>query len=127
MNIEVKTNDWVLPNRVGYNKKMYDIFHPSKYHKKTTAATAKAAKASKASKKENKKQEEEQEEDVVKKIEYNGSKYFKSKKTGIIYDYNKLKSEGEQVKLGIWNEATNKIDFDEDSDSDEESEDEYEE
>jgi len=96
--------------------------------KKKAEEEAKAAKASKASKKENKKQEEEeQEEDVVKKIEYNGSKYFKSKKTGIIYDYNKLKSEGEQVKLGIWNEATNKIDFDEDSDSDEESEDEYEE
>ncbi len=34
MNIEVKTNDWVLPNRVGYNKKIYDIFHPSKYQKK---------------------------------------------------------------------------------------------
>jgi len=41
MNIEVKTNDWVLPNRVGYNKKIYDIFHPSKYQKKT--ATAKAS------------------------------------------------------------------------------------
>ena len=37
MNIEVKTNDWVLPNRVGYNKKIYDIFHPSKYHKKAAA------------------------------------------------------------------------------------------
>ena len=37
MNIEVKTNAWVLPNRVGYNKKMYDIFHPSKYHKKAAA------------------------------------------------------------------------------------------
>ena len=24
MNIEVKTNDWVLPNRVGYNKKIYN-------------------------------------------------------------------------------------------------------
>ena len=40
MNIEVKTNDWVLPNRVGYNKKIYDIFHPSKYQKKTAAAKA---------------------------------------------------------------------------------------
>ena len=37
MNIEVKTNAWVLPNRVSYNKKMYDIFHPSKYHKKAAA------------------------------------------------------------------------------------------
>jgi hypothetical protein len=40
MNIEVKTNDWVLPNRVGYNKKIYDIFHPSKYQKKKAAAKA---------------------------------------------------------------------------------------
>lgn len=39
MNIEVKTNDWVLPNRVGYNKKIYDIFHPSKYEKKRSVST----------------------------------------------------------------------------------------
>ena len=44
MNIEVKTNDWVLPNRVGYNKKIYDIFHPSKYHK--ASKVSKVAKAS---------------------------------------------------------------------------------
>jgi len=43
MNIEVKTNDWVLPNRVGYNKKIYDTFHPSKYYKKKAAAAAKAS------------------------------------------------------------------------------------
>ena len=23
MNIEVKTNDWILPNRIGYNEKIY--------------------------------------------------------------------------------------------------------
>jgi hypothetical protein len=34
MNIEVKTNDWILPNRVGYNKYIYNTFHPSKYSKK---------------------------------------------------------------------------------------------
>ena len=34
MNIEVKTNDWVLPNRVGYNKKIYNTFNPSKYQRK---------------------------------------------------------------------------------------------
>jgi hypothetical protein len=43
MNIEVKTNDWVLPNRVGYNKKIYDTFHPSKYYKKKSAAAAKGS------------------------------------------------------------------------------------
>jgi len=46
MNIEVKTNDWVLPNRVGYNKKIYDIFHPSKYQKKTTKASCECTKDS---------------------------------------------------------------------------------
>jgi hypothetical protein len=32
MNIEIKPNNWILPNRIGYNKKIYDTFHPSKYH-----------------------------------------------------------------------------------------------
>ena len=34
MNIEVKPNDWILPNRVGYNKYIYNTFHPSKYDTK---------------------------------------------------------------------------------------------
>ena len=31
MDIIVKPNDWVLPNRIGYNKKIYNTFNPSKY------------------------------------------------------------------------------------------------
>ena len=69
-------------------------------------------------------EEEDEEPDIVKKIEHDGKKYLKSKKTGIIYDYNKYVKEGEQIKVGRWNEKTNKIDFEE---NDEESEEEYDE
>lgn len=31
MDIEVQPNEWVLPNRVGYNKYIYNTFHSSKY------------------------------------------------------------------------------------------------
>jgi hypothetical protein len=46
MNIEVKTNDWVLPNRVGYNKNIYNTFHPSKYQKKKEIAACNCSKES---------------------------------------------------------------------------------
>lgn len=59
---------------------------------------------------------EEDEPDVVKKIEYEGKKYLKSKKTGIIYNM-------EQDVVGKWNNDTNKIDFMDE----EECESEYEE
>ena len=65
-----------------------------------------------------KKDEEEEEEDVVKRFEFEGVKYLKSKKTGIIYNM-------EQDVIGKWNEKTNKIDF-KVADSEEE-EDEYDE
>ena len=68
-------------------------------------------------------QEEEPETDVVKKLVYDGKKYLQSKKTGIIYDYNKYVNDGDQVKVGIWNATTEKIDYYDD----EESEEEYEE
>ena len=95
--------------------------------KKAEEEAKKAKEQEKASKKDKKKvkpveEEEEDEPDVVKKIEYNGKKYLKSKKTGIIYDYEEYKSSGDQVKIGKWNETTNKIDFI----NDEESEEEYE-
>jgi len=67
---------------------------------------------------------EEDEPDVVKKIEFEGKKYLKSKKTGIIYDYTEYVKNGEQVVVGKWNESKNKIEFTETS---EESEEEYEE
>ena len=59
---------------------------------------------------------------MVKKIEYEGKKYLKSKKTGIVYDYQKYVKEGDQVVIGKWNDTTNKIEFADE----EEDEDEYE-
>jgi hypothetical protein len=46
MNIEVNTHDWILPNRVGYNKYIYNTFHPSKYSKKKTEDTCDCTKDS---------------------------------------------------------------------------------
>jgi len=80
----------------------------------------KASKGNKSSKKEEPKEDDEP--DVVKKIEFEGKKYLKSKKTGIIYDYNEYVKNQEQVIVGKWNESTNKIDFEEEE---EESEEEY--
>ena len=57
------------------------------------------------------------EPDVVKRFEFEGKKYLKSKKTGIIYNM-------EQDVIGKWNDTSNKIDF---SSTDEEVEEEYEE
>ena len=64
---------------------------------------------------------EDEEPDVVKKIEFEGKKYLKSKKTGIVYDYNEYVKNGEQVVVGKWNETSNKIEFQ----ADEEEEEEY--
>ena len=80
--------------------------------KKAPAAAAKAAKEP----------EVEEEPDVVKKIEFEGKKFLKSKKSGIIYDYNEYVKNGEQVMVGKWNDAKNKIEF---NNSGEESEEEY--
>jgi len=68
--------------------------------------------AAKAAKKE------EEEADVVKRFEFEGVKYLKSKNTGIIYNM-------EQDVIGKWNEKTGKIDFEEAGS--EEEEDEYDE
>ena len=70
--------------------------------------------------------EDDEEPDVVKKIEVDGKKYLKSKKSGIIYDYNEYVKNSEQVVVGKWNETKNKIDFTKVAESDEESEDEIE-
>ena len=64
--------------------------------------------------------EEEEEPDVVKKIEFEGKKYLKSKKTGIVYDYKKYVNDGEQVVVGKWSESGNKIIFDDGEESEEE-------
>ena len=55
--------------------------------------------------------DEEEQPDVVKKIEVDGKKYLKSKNTGIIYDYEEYTKNEEQVVVGKWNDAKNKIDF----------------
>lgn len=69
---------------------------------------------------EPKEPEVEEEPDVVKKIEFEGKKYLKSKKTGIVYDYNEYVKNGEQVIVGKWNDAKNKIDFANDKEEEEE-------
>ena len=75
------------------------------------AAVVKGTKAVKATK-----VEEEEEQDVVKRFEFEGVKYLKSKNTGIIYNM-------DQDVIGKWNEKTGKIDFEEAGS--EEEEDEY--
>jgi len=77
-------------------------------------ADKEAKKAEKSAKKPAAKPAEpevEEEPDVVKKIEFEGKKYLKSKKSGVIYDYTEYVKNGEQVVLGKWNEEKNKIDF----------------
>ena len=58
---------------------------------------------------------EEETPDVVKKFEFEGKSYYKSKKSGIIYNM-------DQEVVGKWNEESGKIDFEE-----EEEEEEYDE
>jgi hypothetical protein len=60
--------------------------------------------------------EDEEEADVVNKIEFEGKKYLRSKKTGIIYNM-------EQDVVGKWNAEKNRVDF---NVEEEESEEEYE-
>jgi len=88
----------------------------AKKEKEEKLAAEKAAKESKTKKpaaapKAAKEPEVEEEPDVVKKIEFEGKKYLKSKKTGIVYDYNEYVKNGEQVVIGKWNDAKNKIEF----------------
>lgn len=76
--------------------------------KETAKETGKAAKEA----------AKEDEPEVVKRFEYEGVKYLKSKKSGVVYNM-------EQDIIGKWNAETNKIEFDEMES--EEEEDEYEE
>jgi chemotaxis protein histidine kinase CheA len=114
--------------------------------KKKAAEEKKAAKkkseeetkSEKSDKPKDEEVEEDEEPDVVKKIEFEGKKYLKSKKTGIIYDYISYVKEGDQLVVGKWNDATNKIDWrlscysssfkdeDEEEEDDEEEEEEEE-
>ena len=92
--------------------------------KKEKEAKLLEAKSKKSSKKAAEPVEDDEEPVKVKKIEFEGKKYLKSAKTGIIYDLNEYVKNQEQVVIGQWNETTNKIDF---KNSSEESEDEYDE
>jgi len=100
----------------------------AKKEKEAKLAAKEAAKASKKSEKKTPEQagekEDDEEPDVVKKIEFEGKKYLKSKKTGIIYDYTEYTKNGEQVVVGKWNDASNKIEFS--AAEEEEDEEEYE-
>jgi hypothetical protein len=94
---------------------------------KATKEAEKAQKtAEKALKETEKRQKPDNEPDVVKRFEFEGNKYLKSKNTGIIYNI-------EQDVIGKWNDTTNKIDFNPEEDEyeyeeeDEEEEDEEEE
>jgi len=58
---------------------------------------------------------EEETPDVVKKIEFEGKSYYKSKKSGIIYNM-------DQEVVGKWNEESGKIDFEEEEEEEEEEE-----
>jgi hypothetical protein len=85
------------------------------YAKKPAAAKKEKSKPSEVV--PNKAEEVEEEEiDRVKTIEFEGKKYLKSKKTGIVYNL-------DQDVIGKWNEATSKIEFAEIEE--EEEEDEY--
>jgi hypothetical protein len=94
--------------------------------KEAEKAKKEAEKPKKETKKPAKKtiiEEEEEEEERVAKITYEGKKYLKSLKTGIIYDYDEyVNNNGEQVVVGKWNADTNKIDFAKGDDSEEEEE-----
>jgi hypothetical protein len=81
---------------------------------KVSSPKKETAKEKKEEKKEEKK--DDGEPDVVKRFEFDGKKYLKSKKTGIVYNL-------DQDVIGKWNEETQKIEFYEnDSDSEEEEE-----
>jgi len=79
---------------------------------KTAAKDAKTATKETANAKES---TETQEPDKVKRFEFEGVKYLKSKNTGIIYNM-------EQEVVGKWNEQSNKIDFKEAEEEEEEEE-----
>ena len=72
--------------------------------------------------------DEDDEPERVKTIKFEGKQYLKSRKTGIVYDYDLYLKNGDQVVVGKWNEALKKVEFtakDESDDEEEEEEEEY--
>jgi hypothetical protein len=94
----------------------------AKVEKEAKLAAEKAAKEAKKKPAAAEPAAEDEEPDVVKKIEFEGKKYLKSKKTGVVYDYTEYVKNGEQVVIGKWNDSSNKIDFNKTSDEEEEEE-----
>jgi hypothetical protein len=99
-------------------KQQEDEAKAAKLVKKQKEDEAKAAKAvPKASAKEEAKSEQQ---DSVKKFEFEGKKYLKSKQSGVIYDRDVYDASGDIVQIGRWNESKQCIDFLKQEDSDEE-------
>jgi hypothetical protein len=92
-----------------------DAKNAEKDAKKAEKEAKKVEKETKKVEKVEPKQVVDDDVDVVRKFEYEGTTYLKSKSTGVIYNM-------EQDLVGKWNEATQKIDFEV---IDEEEEDEY--
>ena len=103
--------------------------------KEAKKAAEKAEKeAKKASEKEAKKpspkteeKKEVQEAEVVKKFEFQGKKYLRSKSSGIVYDYDAYVNKNEQIVIGKWIEVSKSVEFQKEEESDEESDEEEEE
>jgi chemotaxis protein histidine kinase CheA len=106
-----------------------------KVEKEAKEAEKKAKLAAGGGAKKKKEADDDDEPEIVKKItadgrklkseemkSYSGKVYLLSNKSGVIYDYEKYVNENEQVVIGKWNEAENKIVFN----KEEESADEYE-
>jgi hypothetical protein len=94
----------------------------AKAEKLAAEKAEKEAKLAAGGAKKKKPVEEDDEPEVVKKITYEDKKYLLSKKSGVIYDYEKYANEGEQVVVGKWSEEAKRIIFN----KAEESADEYE-
>jgi len=85
----------------------------TKEAEKQKKAEEKAAKELEKQKKtEEKATKVEEEADVVTKFEFGGKSYYKSKKSGVIYNM-------EQEVVGKWNSETNDIDFEEEEEEEE--------
>jgi hypothetical protein len=103
-------------------KKAFEDAKAAKEAKKK--APKKAAKEEPVKEEPAEEEEEEEEEQVkVDGVKVDGKKYYRST-TGIMYDYHELKVNQNQVVVGKWNEAQQKIDFAQDSDSELEEEEE---
>jgi len=83
-----------------------------KQKKAEEKAAKEAEKQKKAEEKAIKEAEKEEEADVVKKIEFEGKPYYKSNKSGVIYNM-------EQEVVGKWNEERKAIDFEEEEEEEE--------